>query len=174
MCVGCLPLQLNGDGCEEKDLYGCSARIPDWTRYAILICHCCRLEQRRCPRPRADSRACHKTGFHSSTSRTEHLGGLYLMVVSFEDPGDENLEVLVTAPAGFKGVTVPFLERIKHQIRGLLHIPSPRRGEEQWAFLLGVYPTAEGRSVILGIQSIYLYLDQGICPGRGNNNRSSI
>jgi hypothetical protein len=53
------------------------------------------LQERRGPSPGGDDSRCHKTRFHSSSSRAEHLGGLQLIVVTLEDPCNKDLSELV-------------------------------------------------------------------------------
>jgi len=122
MSIGCSSLQLNGNGCKQQNLNGGTTGIPEGTRNTISVCNTRTLQQSCSPGPGRDDSRCDKTRFHGSSSRAEHFGGLEFMVVSFEDPCNENLLPLAHASS----MNNKYIERKKLTIPNANTAPKPR------------------------------------------------
>jgi hypothetical protein len=95
MSIGSSSLQLNCNGSKQQNLHGSSTGIPERSRNTISICNTGALKQGSSPSPRRDDSRCHETRFHGPSSCAEHFRGLQLMVVTLEDPCDQDLFELV-------------------------------------------------------------------------------
>lgn len=91
MCIWSSSLQLDCNGGEQDNLYSCARSIPERTGDSVAISNTRTLQKCSCPSPWGDNCRGYQARLHRSSSSTEHLRSLDLLIVAFEDPCDKHL-----------------------------------------------------------------------------------
>lgn len=90
MRIWCSSLQLDRKRSKQDDLHSRTRSIPEGSGDTISIGNTGTLQQSGRPSPAGDDSGSHKTTLDSTASSGEHLGGLHLHVVAFEDEGGQD------------------------------------------------------------------------------------
>lgn len=130
--IRCSALQLNRNGRKQDNLDGGSRGIPEWSGYTITICDTRRLEKSSSPCPGRTDGGSNKTRLDCTPSSTEHLRSLKLMVVTLEDPCDENLDEVSMIFKLVGGKSLPCQKQKHLRVQGRFHNPIQHQGEEQY------------------------------------------